>query len=180
MPVAQKPQTMPLTVALIVSAQAAAERLKLMMIVRGNTQPALWTAFLADYESRRFFFSSNLASFTTAVLILLRVSRTLVGVGYPRQISRTLLIAKRLGREEYRFRFAKGLFSNRWFYSLRVIRIFIFTRRPCRGRCVVRFDSGFCADVWLPRRCRDCSRVGLCDLAIDFAGASDRKIEQMF
>ena len=24
---------------------------------RGNNQPALWTAFLADYESRRFLFS---------------------------------------------------------------------------------------------------------------------------
>ena len=35
---------------------------------RGNTQPALWTAFLADYESRRFFLSTNLASFTTATL----------------------------------------------------------------------------------------------------------------
>ena len=45
---------------------------------------------------------------------------------------------------------------------------------------VVRFDSGFCADVWLPRRRRDCSRVSLCDLAIDFARTSDRNIEQVF
>ena len=53
---------------------------------------------------------------------LLRVSRRSAGVVYPKQVSRTLLIAKRLGGEEYRVSLRKGPFLEQ--------EVLLFARYP--------------------------------------------------